>query len=300
MTDKPNCVYEHPTKKCTLHSLTSFKHVICAKHLLTPHGLNSIYRESQQPEALQRIGPYLAVAENVVFEPNTVIFPTRDFIDQQLGYYRGDDADLLHNNYRLSKVMMAFLNDMTLENTNAANMFQFEILRNLLIHDPSTDVKMALGADETKAALKHEVQSRLNYLRTFVLNQDWHAYMEGGTNLQIKKQDGTQKTNLSAFEEFLMFNIHGDAISVLAETVYMHRINLNIRFVDKIGYVTVKALYHPADLVVYGVYTVNNHYLRNKVRQELKKCVKNVSTVKRMGDAQDRLKFVDQTDRCHY
>jgi hypothetical protein len=298
MIPNENCIFEYGNRKCQKHDLTSFEGVICANHLLDVFGDKAIYRESQQPDAVVKSGPYLAVAENVVFETNTVLFPCRDFIDKQLGYLDNRKKTIETKNYRLNKMTLSFLNAMISTKSNPANMFQFEILRNLFVRDPSTDVNMALGADNTKTSLRNQVQTRLNNLRTFIENQDWHNYFVD-ESIQVYNVDGTErkKDELSAFEKFLLFNVHHDKLAVLTDEMEISRLNLNTVYIPSVGYTTVKTLYHPSDLVFHADSILDQTYDNYKTNWDLKQISKNTRS---MPDRQNRTNLLDTTSICRF
>ena len=284
-----NCIFESNLGRCTKHVLPSFRGIICEKHLQDVFGLTVNVKEIHPPDVDTRIGPFLNVVRGQVFEANTVLIPTRKFIDEQLALTKSDatiDTEspeyMESNKYTLNPRLENFIRRLMSSPAHDSAMFLTEVARNMLQGDV-TNMNMVLESDDVKSNVKTKVQTHLNSIQSYIRNQDYYVFCVENI---IPRVSGTN-VKFSPFERFMMFNMLTDETKIFSDHHLPETLQPNLQYEPDKGFVVTRKICGCIDLVLTAVLKSDPRYIRWKQRKDYKTCPSKPLIPSKLGDAQN-------------
>lgn len=298
------CILSCDNKSCFNESTETFKDIICPYHLSQVFGLKVevFYFGNESTDFY--VGPLLIVDESFSFEPNTVVFPERGFIDQYLTM--ADTKDEFFYSFKMNPRMASYLGNLQ---TNAFNFdsseirYQIEIIRNLFFIDKPVknsaeddsnsnstgstfivdEINLAQGTEASNKDLLRAIKTRFQNLNTIIQTEDYNKIFEKITILDIGSDAQLPITAFTPFMNFMLFNCLTDEhkIPVIKDDAVGITCYLNLLYKQGVGFVTTQGLMNPMHLVIGGVTKGNNNYYQLKIRPINKRTVQNVNMHKK-------------------
>lgn len=290
------CILSCDNKKCINESTETFKDVICPYHLSQVFGLRVDVQKFEKESMDYYVGPFLTVDESFSFEPNTVVFPERDFVDQFINMSE-TTSDQFYK-YKMNPRMGNYLQNLAANSFNFSDSevrYQIEVIRNLFfVYDPnkknennvpkniSEQVNLAQDSENSNKELLRTLQSRFQGLNTTIQTEDYNKIFKDMSVLDVGANSTVSVTIFTPFMNFIIFNCltdehklpvtEADAIGI---TCY-----LNLLYKSGVGFVTTQELLNPSHLVIGGITKGNNNYYQLKVRPITKRTVQNTTMYK--------------------
>lgn len=292
------CIFSCENKKCVNESTETFKDIICPYHLSQVFGLKVHINKFEKESTDFYVGPYLIVEDSFSFEPNTVVFPERDFIDQHMTL--GVPKDEFYT-YKLNPRMHSYLDNLltnVFNCTPSETRYQIEIIRNLFFVKPSAtlkdasksdtknfieDINLAKGTESSNKELLRTINTRFQQLYSIIQTEDYNENFKNIEILNVNNNEKVTLTNFNPFMSFMIFNCLTDEhkLPVSKDDAVGIMCNLNLIYVQGIGFVTTQTILNPSNLVVSGTTKGSNNYYQLKVRAVPKRTVPNTSMYKR-------------------
>lgn len=298
MNHKKNgmCILSCDNKSCFNESTETFKNVICPYHLSQVFGLKVDIIHFGNESNDFYVGPLLIVDDCFSFEPNTVVFPERDFIDQFLSM--SDAKDDTFYNYKMNPRMSSYLMNLQTNNCKldpSEVRYQIEIIRNLFFINKSSgeipsnstfiqeEINLAKRTESSNRDLLITLQTRFQHLNSIIQTEDYNKIFENITVLNISNDNKLPITLFTPFMNFMIFNCLTDEhqTPVITQDAVGITCYLNLLYKQGVGFITTQGLMNPMHLVIGGVTKGNNNYYQFKVRPINKRTVQNVNMYKR-------------------
>lgn len=298
------CIFSCDNKKCINESTETFKDIICPYHLSQVFGLKVAIEKFEKESTDFYVGPFLILDDSFSFEPNTVVFPERDFIDQHIGMKAATSPDFYQ--YKMNPRMRSYLDNLL---TNTFNLplnearYQTEIIRNLFFNVPakqlaegtndagavgvsiadSDKINLAKGTESSHKSLQIELDTRFQQLNSTILTEDYNAIFNEIEILSSTSDTTHPLNSFTPFMRFMIFNCLTDEhkLPVTVNTAVGITCYLNLLYMPGIGFVTTQEILHPSHLAIGGVTKGNNSFYQLKVRPIPKRTVQNSSMYKR-------------------
>lgn len=300
------CILSCDNKSCHNESTETFKDIICPYHLSQVFGLKVQIFHFENESTDFYVGPLLVVDDCFSFEPNTVVFPERDFVDQFLNMEVTKEESFY--NYKLNPRMSSYLTNL---NTNAFNKdaseihYQLEVIRNLfyiannvnksdLDSSGSTSKKsdsllikeslnLAKGTETSNINLLRILKTRFEHLNTIIQTEDYNPIFTNMSIIDIGGNDEIPITIFTPFMNFMIFNCLTDEhkIPVIKKDALGLFCYLNLLYKPGVGFITVQKLLSPMPLVIGGITKGNNNYYQLKIRPINKRSAQNVNMYKK-------------------
>ena len=304
MSGDSNCIFDLPRKTCKPSEHPSFRGIFCDEHLPKVFGVETYAFQSFRTDQVIVNGPYLHVPRKVEFPAYTVIFPEREFLDQQMGALMGPPRNTSHpaenpflGDYKLSTPLQEILHEWSHPN-KIENEHYYEILRNMFVLNPTTDVNMAYKANIVKVDLLKQVSKRLNAINTQCQNAPWYMYFKNSHYRlgNITSNDLWNMDNISDLMKFLLFNMHSSAF--LCHDADVMQNSANCVYLKGKGIVTTHDIFNPTGLCIYGSQDFTPLYGQLKGKADLYKNEQMKLNISHLGDSQNRRNLVARTKIC--
>lgn len=278
-----NCIFANDKLKCKSSAPPTLVNVICLDHLRNVYGLDVMYHKFHDESFTGTVGPFLMLAQDVSFEENTVVLPTREFTDK---YFRPDlqmdqQDDLMYKmNPNIINYVTELINSSGQRDMNSEKRYQYELIRNLSVAKKE-DISIQVQNNSTEPLMvnfKNFVQTRVCGLNIFMETTNiWnHA-----KNITLINLDNSEVPPISPFYKMLVTNMYVDMHVFPQNEILMPVLGANLMYKNGIGFVTMEKITSPMPLVVLGIETGSAHFYRSKAIT-LSKSVKNG---KRVPDA---------------
>lgn len=265
-----NCVFECD-KKCVNKQMAAFENILCIDHLKEVWGLKPEITEHRAEEKDYITGPFFMLDDDMTYQAGTVLWPTKELIDRLYITH----SELTHDKtYSLNPRMSIFINKLMQNNfksnnRNNANRFQFEVLRNLLtIGDPTLAYET-----KTEDGLLMKLKKRFSDLTHYIKAEPFYDY----TSKSIEISDYYDATftikDLSIFEHFFLFCCFSSQTQ-FDSFVLPFGLNMNLAWINNIGYVITRRICNPESIVVDSRYAVKKLYINLKTTYQQKSIVK--------------------------
>lgn len=293
------CIFSCENKRCVNESTETFKDIICPYHLSQVFGLKVDIKKFEKESTDFYVGPYLILDDSFCFEPNTVVFPEREFIDQHMCMNSTKDN---FYTYKLNPRMHNYLNNLvtnTFNCTLSERRYQIEIIRNLFFvldlnllntggHEqygnrPVVDINLAAGTENSNKELKVEIETRFQQLNSIIQTEDYNENFKKIEILTVNKDQKIPLTTFNPFMRFMIFNCLTDEhkLPLTKDDAVGIMCNLNLIYIQGIGFVTTQTILNPSNLIVLGITKGNNNYYQLKVRAVPKRTVPNTNVYKK-------------------
>lgn len=286
------CIFSCDNKKCINDSTETFKEVICPHHLSQVFGLKVAIDKFEKESTDYYVGPFLILDDSFSFEPNTVVFPERQFVDQFMGM---KDTPVDFYKFKINPRMQNYLNSLVSNDfnlTNSENRYQMEIIRNLFLVSDSKDVNvvdfinlvnLAKATEDSNKSLNIQIKSRFQQLNSTIQTEDYNTIFKNISILDINNNEKTLLTHFSPFMGFMIFNclLDDHKLPITSPNAIGITCYLNLVYVKGVGLVTTQEILNPSHLVVSGSTTGNNSYYQLKVRPIPKRTVPKNNVYKR-------------------
>lgn len=238
---------------------------MCNKHLAQFFGLEMEFIEHDDKTEVTYVGAFLRPARNVVFPSNTVIVPTRDFLDwtiQPANYpadRRTSPAFQSLGTYELNPVIQEFIRQ-TSHNKGEMDKYKrlcIEVLRNW-----TADGDVTTGPRENQSyMLKNlitEVTASLSLCKTTIRTQTIYdvfpnfSLMCKGANDSVEMKRLTEVVMSDLMRYFIVNCYHSTHNTKFNRSVLHDYVFPNCMWVEDVGLVTLEKVARPNFLIVYG------------------------------------------------
>lgn len=289
------CIFSCDNKKCINDSTETFKDVICPHHLSQVFGLKVAIDKYEKESTDYYVGPFLILDDSFSFEPNTVVFPDRDFVDQDIGIKEPAEVNNFYK-YKMNPRMRDYLSSLQSNDFNLTSSeirYQVEIIRNLFFVSDDKDgknlfnfinaINLAKGTEDSNKSLIVELKTRFQQLQSTIQTEDYNNIFKNISVLDINNNDKTPLTNFTPFMRFMIFNclLDDHKLPITGPNAIGITCYLNLIYVKGIGLVTTQEILNPSHLVVSGSCTGNNNFYQLKVRPIHKRTVPKNNVYKR-------------------
>lgn len=258
---------------------------ICPDHLNCVYGLKLDYTTIEDVIDDAVVGPYVFTSTGTVFPANTVVFPTRQFIDRTFvpeSCTAEEQVD--HQGYEMNPVIRTF-HDKLLDQAKKSEAgvynrrYQYEILRNIGMHPNETTLGHYTQKDtfvnfkSTIQRVLHGIESTIDNLVHYT-NQFEKVAVHNGQNEPI--QLGTMK--ISNVYKVLLSQCVSDRHSVpsrINNVAMLSVVPSNLQYVADIGFVATQKIARPRPLTLSADVTGTTAWHHAKVTR-VPKIIKNV------------------------
>ena len=281
------CIFSCNSKTCVNDSTETFREVICPYHLSSVFGLKVQIQPMDKESVEYYIGPFLIIDNSFSFEPNTVVFPERNFIDQHLSL---TDTTQDYFNYKMNPRMATYLqNLLALEkHTPVEARYQMEVIRNLFfpkrdsddVQAPKTEerkqyITLMKNSEESNKNLLREIQTRFKELNAIIDTEDYNKLFQKIKVFCTSSDKIIEIKNFTNFMKFMIFNCLTDEHQLpnVPNTGVGITCYANLVYKKGIGLITVHELIHPMPLVISGETVGTNNFYQLKIRAINKRTV---------------------------
>lgn len=293
------CIFSCDNRSCINNSPETFKNIICPFHLSQVFGLKIKFHVFEDESKSTYFGPFLIVDDKLSFDEKTVLFPTRDFIDQHL-CSKPATPDFF--NYKLNPRMHAYLNNLISNRgklSESESRYQLEIIRNLFFvqtgNPPDTTdaaINLFKNTEASNKSLQVAVSQRIHEMNQIIDTEDYVTVFK---NIEILSVTDDTKikidTTFTPFMRFMLFNCLTDEHKLpqqtedsgIGITTYA-----NIFYKAGYGFVTTTKICNPTYLCAFGTTKGTNDFYQLKTRVFNNRTVQNSSI--HMKDLPDNLR----------
>ncbi len=252
-----NCLLNSNANNCRGPKRKHINMVMCNRHLEEFFGLEMGFVVHETEMSHKYVGGFLKPKKGVVFQRNTVLFPTQEFFDR---YYRPEDVNLM-NVYNTAKFkmnpvldeMMRFLSSGSSEEKSGKR-YLVEIIRNMVI---KADLLNSGPAEIQKFLFKNMIQliaSKITFTETSIKTQAISSHLDTMQLWQNDRMVQIKDLNFTKIMEYILFNcLFAEHLINHEQQQYTDNMMYNVEWVDKIGLVTTESIGDPMFLVVHGI-----------------------------------------------
>lgn len=296
-----NCIFACDGVTCSAETVYSFKNIICNAHLKEVYGLKQWIFKSETESGTEFCGPYLIPDNFLSFKPNTVVFPTKDFLDAFLMPEKYNKPDTFQ--YELNPRMKVYYNNLNMQRMKFAKnpktmRYHFELIRNLPVKD-AKDIKNINDHDMAHIDLKKHLQDRITSMNHWIESEPYYKNFEKMQVLKINQPEmALPLDQLSPFYGFLLFNtifdkhylpIHADTAPLMCYA--------NLAYKDKVGFVTINEIKNNVPLVTLGTMKASVAYYQQKTHVEPNQVVANHFNKDVFPDKMRNLNVISSNER---
>lgn len=301
-----NCIFSCDNRHCVNNSPETFKNIICPFHLSQVFGLKIKFHIFEAESRCTYFGPFLILDDKLSFDENTIVFPTRDFIDQHLAA-TPTSKDFF--NYKLNPRIYAYLNNLLTHRgklSESESRYQLEIIRNLFFVKPgqtssgskeatatTTNVEENINlfqqTEASNQSLLVNVSKRIYEMNKIIGTEDYATVFEQIKIMSVSNDDMIGIDTFTPFMKFILLNCLTDEHKLpqqkdgIGITTYA-----NLFYKDGYGFVTTTKICNPTYLCVFGTTTGTNNFYQLKTRVFNNRTVQNISV--HMKDLPDNLR----------
>lgn len=295
-----NCNFKCDGVICATNTTTSFKHVICNTHLSEVYGFKQWIFKSQVETNTGFGGPYLMPDDFMSFKPNTVVLPTKQFLDSFLMPEKFGNSDSYQ--YQLNPRMQTYYNNLNMnrmkfqKNTKSAR-YHFELIRNLGEKD-SKNISTINDHDLAQVELKKHLQDRITKMNHWIESE---PYYQNFKSIQIMTINDPTKliplTDFSPFYGFLIFNTFIDKHFLPGLDKAPLMLYANLAYKENVGFVTINEVVNNVPFVTLGEMKASYAYYQHKTHLEPNHILKQAFNKDLFPDNMRNLNVISSNDR---
>ena len=279
-----NCIFSCNEVICSKDNLYSFQNIICSSHLKEIFGLKIFAFKSETETATEQCGPFLTPDDHYSFPPNTVVVPTKTFLDSHL--LPSENADF---NYKFTQNsrLQTYYNNLRMRRCYFKDLntyqYHYELIRNLF--ECSIDsISLSNLANSANIELLKHIQDRIAKMNNWIKNEPYYKNFE---KMKLKLFTDNKEVSLAElppFIGFILYNTVFDKCFLPFNTGAPLMCYANLSYIPEVGLVTVQEVKNNIPLVVIGEMQSNLAYLQHKTHIEPKQVVVNRLTNKNFPD----------------
>lgn len=294
------CIFSCDNRSCVNNSPETFKNIICPFHLSQVFGLKIKFHVFEDESKCTYFGPFLIVDDKLSFDENTVLFPTRDLIDQHLGASAPTENFF---NYKLNPRMHAYLNNLISNRgkvSEGESRYQLEIIRNLFIvqtgapsvsqKETGVEINLFKHTEASHKSLHVTVSNRIHEMNKIIDTEDYVTVFKNIEIMTVTSDEMIAIDTFTPFMRFILFNCLTDEHKLPQQkqdgvgiTTYA-----NLFYKEGYGFVTTTKICNPSYLCVFGTTKGTNSFYQLKTRVFNNRTVQNTSV--HMKDLPDNLR----------
>lgn len=295
LNNSQKCIFSCDNRSCVNNSPETFKNIICPFHLSQVFGLKIKFHVFEDESKSTYFGPFLIVDDKLSFDEKTIIFPTRDLIDQHLGS-KAITPDFF--NYKINPRLHSYLNNLISNQaklSESESRYQLEIIRNLFVIKPAEappatpsqkitskieqDINLFKDTEASQKTLNVKVSQRIHEMNKIIVTEDYETVFDKIQIMTVTSDTALELNTFTPFMRFILFNCLTDEHKLPQQTTDGIGITTyaNLFYKEGYGFVTTTKICNPSYLCVFGTTTGTNNFYQLKTRVFNNRTVQNTS-----------------------
>lgn len=291
-----NCIFACDGVECSNETTYSFKNIICNLHLKEVFGLKQWVFTSETESGTEYCGPFLIPDRHSSFKPNTVVLPTKAFLDHLLLPQKLLNADLYP--YELNPRMKTYLNHLQMNRMKFKSpktyRYHTELIRNL---PEEGKVDLINQHDLAHADLKNYVRTRISGVTHKIESEPYYSNFD--TMSVVPLNDPTVPRTLdqfSAFTAFLLYNCMFDKVYLPVGGAPL-MCYPNLAYVANVGFVAIDDIKNNVPLTLLGDMRSTVAYFQQKTHVEPNQIVTSHFNKQNFPDTMRNVNVISSNER---